>query len=69
MGQRLLSSEKQHQTVGAIHRPVWRDMMIHTPVCDLLGITHPIVLGGMATGTTVPLVAAVSNTGGLASLA
>jgi NAD(P)H-dependent flavin oxidoreductase YrpB (nitropropane dioxygenase family) len=42
--------------------------MIHTPVCDLLGITHPIVLGGMATGTSVPLVAAVSNTGGLGIL-
>ena len=42
--------------------------MIHTPVCDLLGITHPIVLGGMATGTSVPLVTAVSNTGGLGIL-
>ena len=42
--------------------------MIHTPVCDLLGITHPIVLGGMATGTSVPLVAAVSHTGGLGIL-
>ena len=42
--------------------------MIHTPVCDLLGITHPIVLGGMSTGTSVPLVAAVSNTGGLGIL-
>ena len=42
--------------------------MIHTPVCDLLGITHPIVLGGMASGTSVPLVAAVSNAGGLGTL-
>jgi NAD(P)H-dependent flavin oxidoreductase YrpB (nitropropane dioxygenase family) len=42
--------------------------MIHTPVCNLLGITHPIVLGGMATGTSVPLVAAVSNAGGLGIL-
>src|SRR2546422_6943538 len=42
--------------------------MIHTPVCDLLGITHPIVLGGMASGTSVPLVTAVSNTGGLGIL-
>jgi NAD(P)H-dependent flavin oxidoreductase YrpB (nitropropane dioxygenase family) len=40
--------------------------MIHTPVCDLLGIRHPIVLGGMAGGhTSAPLVAAVSNAGGL----
>jgi NAD(P)H-dependent flavin oxidoreductase YrpB (nitropropane dioxygenase family) len=42
--------------------------MIHTPVCELLGIIHPIVLGGMATGTSVPLVAAVSNAGGLGIL-
>jgi NAD(P)H-dependent flavin oxidoreductase YrpB (nitropropane dioxygenase family) len=42
--------------------------LIHTPVCDLLGIRHPIVLGGMAGSTSVPLVAAVSNAGGLGTL-
>ena len=42
--------------------------MIHTPVCSLLGITHPIVLGGMGTGTSVPLVVAVSQAGGLGTL-
>ncbi len=42
--------------------------MIHTPVCDLLQIRHPIVLGGMAGGTSTPLVAAVSNAGGLGTL-
>ncbi len=42
--------------------------MIHTPVCDLLGIRHPIVLGGMAGSTSVSLVAAVSNAGGLGTL-
>jgi NAD(P)H-dependent flavin oxidoreductase YrpB (nitropropane dioxygenase family) len=42
--------------------------MIHTPVCDLLQIRHPIVLGGMASGTDVSLVAAVSNAGGLGTL-
>jgi NAD(P)H-dependent flavin oxidoreductase YrpB (nitropropane dioxygenase family) len=42
--------------------------MIHTPVCDLLCIRHPIVLGGMAGATSVPLVAAVSNAGGLGTL-
>src|SRR5215470_14374482 len=68
MGQCVLSSEKQRSAIAVVHRPVWRDMMIHTPVCDLLGITHPIVLGGMATGTSVPLVAAVSNTGDLGIL-
>jgi NAD(P)H-dependent flavin oxidoreductase YrpB (nitropropane dioxygenase family) len=39
--------------------------LIHTPVCDLLRIRHPIVLGGMAGSTSAPLVAAVSNAGGL----
>ena len=42
--------------------------MIHTPVCDLLRIRHPIVLGGMAGATSMPLVAAVSNAGGLGTL-
>jgi NAD(P)H-dependent flavin oxidoreductase YrpB (nitropropane dioxygenase family) len=42
--------------------------MIHTRICDLLGIRHPIVLGGMGTATTAPLVAAVSNAGGLGTL-
>jgi NAD(P)H-dependent flavin oxidoreductase YrpB (nitropropane dioxygenase family) len=42
--------------------------MIHTRICDLLGIRHPIVLGGMGTATTAPLVAAVSNSGGFGTL-
>ncbi|WP_089936431.1 NAD(P)H-dependent flavin oxidoreductase [Candidatus Entotheonella palauensis] len=42
--------------------------MLHTPVCDLLGITYPIVLGGMGSATSVPLVAAVSQAGGLGTL-
>ena len=42
--------------------------MIRTRICDLLGIPHPIVLGGMGNATTAPLVAAVSNAGGLGSL-
>jgi NAD(P)H-dependent flavin oxidoreductase YrpB (nitropropane dioxygenase family) len=42
--------------------------MIHTPICDLLGIRHPIVLGGMGSATSPPLVAAVSNAGGLGTL-
>lgn len=42
--------------------------MIHTRICDLLGITHPIVLGGMGTATSAFLVAAVSNGGGLGTL-
>jgi NAD(P)H-dependent flavin oxidoreductase YrpB (nitropropane dioxygenase family) len=42
--------------------------MIHTRICDLLGIMHPIVLGGMASGTSVPLVTAVSQAGGFGTL-
>ncbi len=42
--------------------------MIHTRICDLLTIPHPIVLGGMGTATTAPLVTAVSNAGGLGTL-
>jgi NAD(P)H-dependent flavin oxidoreductase YrpB (nitropropane dioxygenase family) len=39
--------------------------MLHTPVCDLLGIDVPIVLGGMGTGTSPALVAAVCEAGGM----
>ena len=39
--------------------------MIHTPVCDLLGIRYPIFQGGMAWIADGELAAAVSNGGGL----
>src|ERR1041384_5269683 len=42
--------------------------MIRTRICDLLGIPHPIVLGGMGNATTAPLVAAGSNAGGFGTL-
>ena len=44
--------------------------MIHTNVCDVLGIAHPIVQAGMAGPkyTGAELVAAVSNAGGLGIL-
>jgi NAD(P)H-dependent flavin oxidoreductase YrpB (nitropropane dioxygenase family) len=42
--------------------------MIHTRICDLLRIPHPIVLGGMGGATTAPLVAAVSNAGAFGTL-
>lgn len=42
--------------------------MIHTRICRLLGIPHPIVLGGMGGATSPPLVAAVSNGGGFGTL-
>ena len=42
--------------------------MLRTRICDLLGIEHPVVLGGMGTGTAYELVAAVSEAGGLGIL-
>jgi NAD(P)H-dependent flavin oxidoreductase YrpB (nitropropane dioxygenase family) len=41
---------------------------MRTRICDLLKIQHPVVLGGMASGTNAALVAAVSNAGGLGIL-
>src|SRR5438876_10477204 len=42
--------------------------MLRTRICELLGIRHPIVLGGMGTATNPELVAAVTNAGGLGIL-
>ena len=42
--------------------------MIHTRICELLGITHPIVLGGMGSATSAALVSAVSNAGAFGTL-
>jgi len=39
--------------------------MLHTPICELFGIEHPIILAGMGGVSMAPLVAAVSNAGGL----
>ena len=38
---------------------------LHTPICDLFGIEYPILLAGMGGVSTAPLVAAVSQAGGL----
>jgi NAD(P)H-dependent flavin oxidoreductase YrpB (nitropropane dioxygenase family) len=42
--------------------------MIRTPVCDVLRIEHPIAIGGMGSVYSPPLVAAVSNAGGLGAM-
>jgi len=42
--------------------------MIKTRLTERLGIQHPVVLGGMASGTNVDLVVAVSEAGGLGIL-
>ena len=39
--------------------------MLKTEICDLFGIEYPVIQGGMAWVSTAPLVAAVSNAGGL----
>ena len=41
-------------------------MSTHTPVCELLGIDHPIVSAPMAADAQLP--AAVSNAGGLGTM-
>jgi NAD(P)H-dependent flavin oxidoreductase YrpB (nitropropane dioxygenase family) len=38
---------------------------MRTRACELFGVEHPVVLGGMGSGTSPELVAAVSNGGGL----
>lgn len=43
--------------------------MIHTPICDLLGIQYPVFQGGMAWIADGELAAAVSNGGGLGIIA
>ena len=39
--------------------------MLHTPICDALGIAYPVCQAGMANYTSPELVAAVSRAGGL----
>ena len=39
--------------------------MLKTTICDLFGIEHPIIQGGMVHISTAELVSAVSNAGGL----
>ncbi|HSV04609.1 MAG TPA: nitronate monooxygenase family protein [Phenylobacterium sp.] len=39
-------------------------MTLRTPLCDLLGVKHPIMLAGMGGVSYAELVAAVSNAGG-----
>ncbi len=42
--------------------------MIRTPVCEVLGIEHPLCLGGMGSIFAPAMVAAVSEAGGLGAL-
>lgn len=43
-------------------------MPLHTRICDMLGIRHPILLAGMGGASTPELAAAVSNAGGMGIL-
>jgi enoyl-[acyl-carrier protein] reductase II len=45
--------------LGAVTHP------LRTPLCDQFGIEYPIFLAGMGGVSTAPLVAAISNAGGL----
>jgi NAD(P)H-dependent flavin oxidoreductase YrpB (nitropropane dioxygenase family) len=41
---------------------------LKTRVCEMLGVEHPVLLGGMSTHTNPEMVAGVSNAGGLGIL-
>jgi enoyl-[acyl-carrier protein] reductase II len=43
-------------------------MTIHTPICDLLGVEHPVLLAGMGGVSYAEVCAAVSEAGGFGSL-
>jgi nitronate monooxygenase/enoyl-[acyl-carrier protein] reductase II len=43
-------------------------LVLHTSLCDLVGIEAPVIQAGMSVFTSPELVAAVSNAGGLGSL-
>ena len=49
--------------------PRWKNDMIHTELCDLLGIRYPVLQGGMAWIADGKLAAAVSEGGGLGIVA
>ncbi|KEY76126.1 oxidoreductase 2 nitropropane dioxygenase [Aspergillus fumigatus] len=49
-------------------RNVQLKMSVHTPLCSLLNIQHPVLLAGMARASGAPLAAAVSNAGGLGTI-
>jgi enoyl-[acyl-carrier protein] reductase II len=44
------------------------NMTIRTPLCDMLGVEHPIMLAGMGGVSYAEVVAAVSNAGGFGTL-
>ncbi len=43
-------------------------MTIHTPICDMLGVEHPVLLAGMGGVSYAEVCAAVSAAGGFGSL-
>lgn len=42
--------------------------VLHTPLCDIFNIEHPVLCAGMNTAATAELVAAVSNCGGIGTI-
>src|SRR5262244_1051052 len=61
------SLARARSRVSIRHEPKG-EVMIRTPVCDLLQIDHPIALGGMGSVYAPQLVAAVSGAGGLGAM-
>jgi NAD(P)H-dependent flavin oxidoreductase YrpB (nitropropane dioxygenase family) len=53
---------------GATTVPPWGASVIKTRLTELLGMRHPIVLGGMSRATAAEVVGAVSKAGGLGTL-
>ena len=55
----MLSADRHwHRTAGhgrTCEDPAVPSGPFHTPLCDLLGIRHPILLAGMAGGYTTPV--------------
>src|SRR5437879_11800220 len=58
----LLPESEDSSGSGGVSR------VIRTPLCELLGIDHPIIQAGMGPFAPASLAAAVSNAGGLGSI-
>jgi IMP dehydrogenase/GMP reductase len=62
-----IGSAREYPSVTRRFAPDVRKIL-HTPLCDMLGIKYPILLAGMDGASTPELAAAVSNAGGLGIL-
>src|SRR5882757_2627664 len=60
----MLASRRGLSMLAADKLPGETVMSLHTPLCDLLGVEHPIMLAGMGGVSYAELAAAMSNAGG-----